>query len=72
MRVTRTFIFAVFSIAMLLSFSLTASAQNNPYGPPSDQVYFDYSNTVVNYSSNTTVGPPSWNYFPIRVRGAGS
>jgi len=65
MRVTSNLMFAALNVAMFLSLSLTASAQNNPYGPSSEQVYFDYSNVVVNYSSNTTVGPPSWNYFPI-------
>jgi hypothetical protein len=50
--------FAVLFATALLSFGSVANAQQNPYGPPSDQIHFDHSN-IVNYSSNTQVGPPS-------------
>jgi hypothetical protein len=65
MRFDRNLVCAVAVVAAVLFLCSGANAQSKPFGPPSDQVYFNYSNSIVNYSSDSTSEPPAWNYFPI-------
>jgi len=69
MRVSGSVLLSLLNVAALLILCSTASAQNSPYGPPSDQVYFALpngsSNYIWNYSSNTATEPPIWNYYAI-------
>jgi hypothetical protein len=69
MQVAEKMLSGVLVVVIFLCLCSTARAQNSPYGPPSDQVYFALpngsSNYIWNYSSNTTTEPPVWNYYAI-------